>query len=158
MLNAISYTEYEKITNKDIAKSIFDSLRMIREGNTQVKETNALSLIQKYESFKMEDDETVENIFSRLQTLVAGLKVLDKGYFTIDHAKKIIRSLPKIWRPVVTALKLSKDMNNTSLEEIVSYLRSHEIELGEDDPQRKRKYVALKSLGNSEKTRDFQAK
>lgn len=33
MLNAISYSEYEKITDKDTTKSIFDSLRMIHEGN-----------------------------------------------------------------------------------------------------------------------------
>lgn len=69
LLNLISYTEYEKIKNRDSTKSIFDSLRMTREGNTQVKETKALTLILKYEMFKMEDDETVENI-SRFQTLV----------------------------------------------------------------------------------------
>ena len=47
LLNVISYTEYEKITNKDSAKSIFDSLRMTREGIAQVKETKALTLIHK---------------------------------------------------------------------------------------------------------------
>lgn len=57
LLNVISYTEYEKITNRDTAKSIFDSRRMTHEGNTQVKETKALALIQKYEAFKMEDEE-----------------------------------------------------------------------------------------------------
>lgn len=54
MLNVISYSEYEKIINRDFAKSIFDSLKMINEGNEQVKETKSLTLIQKYESFKME--------------------------------------------------------------------------------------------------------
>lgn len=33
LLNVISYTEYENITNKDSTKFIFDSLRMTREGN-----------------------------------------------------------------------------------------------------------------------------
>lgn len=59
LLNAISYTKYEKITNRDFAKSIFDSLRMTHEGNKQVKETKTLALIQKYEAFKMEDGETI---------------------------------------------------------------------------------------------------
>lgn len=57
---------------------------------------------------------------------------------------------------MLTALKLSKDLNNTTLEEFVSSLRSHEIELEEDEPQRKVKYVALKSMGKSEKTKVFQ--
>lgn len=43
---------------------------MTHEGNVPVKETKALSLIQKYEAFKMEDDKTAENMFSRFQTLV----------------------------------------------------------------------------------------
>ena len=70
LLNAISYTEYEKVTNGESAKSIFDSLKMTHEGNDQVKETKALTLIQKYEAFKMEDDESVKVMFSRFQTLV----------------------------------------------------------------------------------------
>ena len=134
LLNAISYTEYEKITNKDSSKSIFDSLKMNHEGNDQVKETKALALIQKYEAFKMEDEESVEAMFSRFQTLIAGLRVLNKGYSTSYHVKKIIRSLPSKWRPIVTALKLAKDLSNTSLEELVSSLRSHEIVLDQDEP------------------------
>src|ERR1044072_1292173 len=141
LLNAISYAEYEKITNKETAKSIFDSLQMTHEGNSQVKETKALALMQKYEAFRMEEEESVETMFSRFQMLVAGLKVQDKGYSTSDHVKKIIRSLPKKWRPMVTALKLAKDLNKISLEDLMSSLRSHEIELQEDEPQRRNKYV-----------------
>ena len=95
LLSTISYTEYEKITNKESSKHMFDSLRMTRECNTQFKETNTLSLIEKYEAFKMEEWEAIETMFSRFQTLVVGLKVLDKGYSTADHIKKIIRSLHK---------------------------------------------------------------
>lgn len=46
---------------------------------------------------------------------------------------------------MVTALKLSKDLNTLTLEELISSLRSHEIEVNEDEPQRKGKFVALKS-------------
>ena len=74
LLNEISYTEYVKITNKDSARSIFDSFKMTHEGNDQEKETKALALIQKYEAFKMKDDESVEVMFSRFQTITTGLK------------------------------------------------------------------------------------
>ncbi|KAI5404778.1 hypothetical protein KIW84_051803 [Lathyrus oleraceus] len=66
----------------------------------------------------MEDDEIVETMFLRFQMLVVGLKVLDKGYSTPNHVKKIIRSLPKKWRPMVIALKPAKDVNSISLEEL----------------------------------------
>src|ERR1044072_4036910 len=118
---------------------------MTHERNSQDKETKALALIQKYEAFRTEEEESVETMFSRFQMLVAGLGVLDKGYSTADHVKKIIRSLPAKWRPMVTALKVANDLNSISLEELISSLRSHEIELQEDEPRRKVKSVALKS-------------
>lgn len=113
-----------------------------------------MALIQKYEAFRIEDDETIETMFLRFQMLVAGLEVLDKGYYTTDHVKKIIKSLPKKWRPTVTTLKLEKYLNNISLEELVSSLRSHEIELKEDEPWKQGKSVVLKS--KPEKTRAYQ--
>src|SRR4051812_5145046 len=60
LLSVISHIEYENITDKETAKSLFDSLKMTHEGNAQVKETKALALIQKYEAFKMEKGETME--------------------------------------------------------------------------------------------------
>ena len=45
LLSDISYSEYEKISNRETAKNMFDSLRMTHEGNIQVKETKALALI-----------------------------------------------------------------------------------------------------------------
>lgn len=129
---------------------------MTHEGNEQVKETKALTLILKYESFKMEEDETIEDMFSMFQTLVVGLKVLNKGYNTADHVKKIIRSLPKKWRPIVTTPNMLEDLNRITLEKLVSSLRSHEINLEDDDPQRKENFVALKSKGKQEKTNALQ--
>src|SRR3954466_11881640 len=105
----------------------------------------------------MEDDENIEKMFSRFQTLTAGLRVLDKGYTKADHVKKIIRSLPRRWGPMVTAFKIVKNLNEVSLEELISALRSHEIELDANEPQKKGKSIALKS--NVKKcTNAFQAR
>ena len=51
---------------------------------------------------------------------------------------------------MVTALKLAKDLNKISLEELVSSLRSHEIELEADEPQKQGKPLALKSNRKSD--------
>ncbi|XP_050875403.1 uncharacterized protein LOC127079030 [Lathyrus oleraceus] len=60
---------------------------------------------------------------------------------------------------MVTPMKLSKDLNNISLEALINSLRSNEIELEEDKPQKKRKFVALKSKSErrkSERNKVFQ--
>src|SRR4051812_29607821 len=95
-------------------------------------------------------------MFSRFQTLTAGLGVLDKGYTKADHVKKIIRSLPIRWGPMVTAFMVAKNLNEVSLEELISALRSHEIELDANEPLKKGESTALKSL-NKKCTNAFQA-
>ncbi|MCI46905.1 hypothetical protein A2U01_0068146, partial [Trifolium medium] len=52
---------------------------------------------------------------------------------------------------MMTTLKISRDLNSTTLEELISSLRSHEIELNADEPQKKAKSVALKCSVEPEK-------
>src|SRR4051812_6556202 len=156
LLSAISQAEYEKITNRETDHDIFEYLKMTHEGNARVKETKPLALIQKYEAFKMEEDENIEAMFSRFQTLTVGLRVLDKGYTKAHHVKKIIRSFPRRWSPMVTAFKIAKNLNEVSLQELIIALRSHEIELDANEPQKKGKSIALKS-NNKKCTNVFQA-
>src|SRR3954467_13523238 len=57
---------------------------------------------------------------------------------------------------MVTAFKISKNLNEVSLKELISALRSHEIELDANEPQKKGKSIALKS-NNKKCTNAFQA-
>lgn len=58
----------------------------------------------------------------------------------------------------MTSLKVSKVLNNTTLKELISSLKSHEIELEEGEPQKKVKFVALMSKGKLKKAKALQAK
>ena len=40
------------------------------EGSKKVREAKALMLVHQYELFKMKDDESIEQMYSRFQTLV----------------------------------------------------------------------------------------
>jgi hypothetical protein len=144
LIGAISHAEYLKISNKSCAKTIWDSLCSTYEGNKQVKEAKANLLVHQYELFRMKEDEDIETMYSRFQTLV-------KSYTASDHVKKILRSLPSKWRPKVTAFQESKDLDNVTLEDLISSLRSHELELMSDEPVKKMKSLALSSVQTSSK-------
>jgi len=88
----------------------------------------------------MNEDEDIETIFSRFQTFVFGLEVEKESYTSPDHVKKILRCLPARFRPKVTAIK---EANKLSLENLISSLKSHEIELEGDEPIGHSKCVAL---------------
>jgi len=99
----------------------------------------------------MKDDESIEEMYSRFQTLVSGLQILKKSYVASDHVSKILRSLLARWRPKVTAIKEVKDLNTLSVEDLVSSLKVHEISLAEHEPTKKSKCIALPSKEKSSK-------
>jgi len=132
-----------KMSDKSTAKAMFASLCANYEGSKKVREAKTLMLVHQYELFKMKDDESIEKMYSRFQTLVYGLQILKKSYVASDHVSKILRSLPARWRPKVTAIEEAKDLNTLSVEDLVSSLKVHEIGLNEHEPARKVKSIAL---------------
>ena len=110
-----------------------------------------MTLVHQYELFKMKEDESIEQMYSRFQTLVSGLQILKKSYVPSDHVSKILRSLPARWIPKVTTIEEAKDLNTLSVEDLVSSLKVHEIGLNEHEPAKKVKSIALPSRGKSSK-------
>ncbi|RDY00816.1 hypothetical protein CR513_15946, partial [Mucuna pruriens] len=82
-------------------------------------------------------------------------RFLGKTYDNYDNITKILQSLPRQWRPQVTALKVSKDLKKLPMEELLGTLKVHQIELNKDEGQRKGKSIALNtqkvSKGSSSK-------
>ncbi|KAL2327575.1 hypothetical protein Fmac_021002 [Flemingia macrophylla] len=91
----------------------------------------------------MEENESIQAMFGRFQTIVNELSFLGRTYDNFDHIDKILRSLPRKWRPQVTALRASKDLQKLSLEELIGLLKVHELELQQYDLGRKQKSLAL---------------
>jgi len=147
----IPRAEYMKMSDKSTANAMFASLCANYEGSKMVREAKALMLVHQYELFKMKDDESIEEIYSRFQTLVSRLQILKKSYVASDHVSKILKSLPARWRPKVTAIKEAKDLNTLSVEDIVSSFKVHELSLNEHESAKKSKSLALPSKGKSSK-------
>jgi len=148
---AIPRAEYMKMSGKSTAKAMFASLYANYEGSKKVREAKALMLVHQYELFKMKDDESIEEMYLRFQTIVSRLQILKKSYVASDHLSKILRSLPARWRPKVTAIDETKYLNTLSVEDLVSSLKVHKISLNEHEPAKKSKSIALPSKGKSSK-------
>jgi len=135
------------MSDKSTAKAMFASLCANYEGSKKVREAKATMLIHQYELFMMKDDETIDAMHSRFQTLVYGLQILKKSYVASDHVSKILRSLLARWRIKVIAIDEAKDLRNLSVKDLISSLKVHEITLDEHDSAEESKSTALKSKG-----------
>jgi len=71
LVASIPRTEYMKMSDKSTAKAMFASLCANFEGSKKVKEAKAAMLVDQFEFFKMKDDETIKEMYSRFQTLVS---------------------------------------------------------------------------------------
>nr|KYP44808.1 hypothetical protein KK1_033669 [Cajanus cajan] len=81
----------------------------------------------------MEESESIQPMFGRFQMIVNELSFLGRTYDNFDHIDKLLRNLPRKWRPQVTALRASKNLEKLSLEELIGLLKVHELELQQDD-------------------------
>ncbi|XP_009595633.1 uncharacterized protein [Nicotiana tomentosiformis] len=117
LYNAISGEEYEKISNCDTAKEMWDKLEVTYEGTGKVKETHINMLVHDYELFQMKEGESIEEMFARFSKIISDLKAFGKPYTSDDQVRKILRSLPTTWQTKVVTLE-SQDLNKLSYDEL----------------------------------------
>jgi hypothetical protein len=74
------------------------------EGTKAIKGAKAYILKEKFASFKMKEDESVPNMFHRMEVLVNDLKALGKKLEDNDLSHKFLRYLPARFGMLVTLL------------------------------------------------------
>ncbi|XP_074306191.1 uncharacterized protein LOC141641430 [Silene latifolia] len=92
-------TEFDRFSSCSSAKEIWDGLELAYEGTSAVRKYRIELLIQKYELFKIEKNESLDSMSARFSTIINELKNLGRTYSSEDIARKVLRSLTKKWRP-----------------------------------------------------------
>jgi hypothetical protein len=142
---ALSKEESERVDECDTAKQVWDTLQVYHEGTSHVKETRIDIGVSKFEIFEMNENESIDEMFSRFTTIINELRSLGKTFSTHERIRKILRCLPISWRPMVTAISQTQDLKTFPIEDLIGTLRAHEIVLQNDKPLRKEKTIALKA-------------
>ncbi|GJV10573.1 hypothetical protein Tco_1352114 [Tanacetum coccineum] len=101
----------------------------------------------------LNEDESIDNVFARFNTIITSLKALDEGYSSKNYVRKFLRALHPKWRAKVTAIEESKDLTSLSLDELIGNLKVHEMIIKKDSEIVKakveRKSLALKAKKES---------
>ncbi|KAH9792871.1 hypothetical protein KPL71_004323 [Citrus sinensis] len=94
----------------------------------------------------MEQNENVYSMYTRFTDIVNTLGALGKTFSNSEKVKKIIRSIPKEWRPKRTAIEEAKNLNTLSLDDLIGSLISYEEDLAvEKGDEEKKKTIATKA-------------
>ncbi|KAH9667979.1 hypothetical protein KPL70_021252 [Citrus sinensis] len=143
---ALDKKEFHRVSSCESANEIWHKLEVVYEGTNQVKESKISRYTRQYELFQMEQNESVYSMYTRFTDIVNTLGALGKIFSNSEKVKKIIRSLPKEWRPKRTAIEEAKDLNTLPLDDLIGSLISYEEDLAaEKGHGEKKKSIALKA-------------
>ena len=143
IFNAVSMEEFKRISNVKVAHTTWNILQTMHEGTKAVKINKLQQLTSKFESIRMSDDE----FYAKLNDIVNSAYNLGEIYDQPKIVRKILRSLTENFRPKVTAITESKDVNSIPVDELVGSLQSYELDLPKTS---KSKLMALKSVNDVE--------
>ncbi|KAH9649766.1 hypothetical protein KPL70_026110 [Citrus sinensis] len=143
---ALDKKEFHRVSSCESANEIWHKLEVVYEGTNQVKESKISRYTRQYELFQMEQNESVYSMYTRFTDIVNTLGALGKTFSNSEKVKKIIRSLPKEWRPKRTAIEEAKDLNILPIDDLIGSLISYEEDMAaERSNEEKKKSIALKA-------------
>ena len=92
--NAIDSKVFEQIKDCEKASEVWKRLEQTYEGASAVKSAKLYILKDKLTSFKMKDDESIPEMFHRLQVIVNDLKALGEKINDDDVSYRFLMCLP----------------------------------------------------------------
>ncbi|KAK2974000.1 hypothetical protein RJ640_026718 [Escallonia rubra] len=143
----LDINEYNRVSDCKIAREMWRLLEVTHEGTNHVKESKINMLVQRYEAFKMKENESINEMYSRFTLIIYGLKLLGKTNPEKEIVRKVLRSLPMRWEAKVNVIQEAKDLTVLKLEELVGSLMTREITMkihDEEETTSKKKNLALK--------------
>jgi uncharacterized protein YjaG (DUF416 family) len=142
LCQALSPSEFTKISNCESAKAAWQILETTYEGTKLVKSAKIQMLISKFEEIKMLEEETFGEFYFKISDLRNSMVSLGKPISDVKLIRKILRSLPEHFRIKVTTIEESKDLEEMKIEELVGSLQTYELSL---PPVKKLKTIAFKA-------------
>jgi len=133
------------------AYEIWQHLLVTHEGTSQVKRAKIDLLRSQYESFKMLEDESIDDMITKFTKITNALSSLGDDISNDQKVRKLIRALPSSWEIKDTTLKELNNKDEMELISLIGNLKTHEMKkkAREDTVPQKKKSIAFKSSSSN---------
>ena len=122
IFNVVSMEKFKRISNVEIAHTAWNILQIVHEGTKAVKINKLQKSTSRFESIRMSDDESFDEFYAKLNDIVNFAFNLGEVYDQPKIVRKILRSLTEDFRPKVTTITESKDVDSILVDELVGSL------------------------------------
>jgi hypothetical protein len=154
LYNGIDAKVFEQIKDLNKVSEVWVRLEETYEGTSTVKSAKLYMLKDKLSNFKMKDDNSILEMFYRLQVIINDLKSLGEKVKDEDFSHKFLMCLPKKFKTLRTIIfrgGLTSVSSNEVLEDVMidaQYNDSDNEKVKKDDDNKK-KSVAFKASTSS---------
>jgi uncharacterized protein (UPF0335 family) len=122
LFNGVDKNMFRLIKKCDVAKDAWDILRTAHEDTSKVKSSRIQLLTTKFESLKMQEDETIQDYYMNVLDIANSFDSLGEKLSDEKLVRKILRSLPKRFDMKVTTIEEAQDMSIMQVEELIGSL------------------------------------
>ncbi|XP_068476793.1 uncharacterized protein [Phaseolus vulgaris] len=141
--------ELFRVSQCSSAKEMWEVLEVTHEGTDDVKRSRKNSLIQEYELFRMQSEESIADVQKWFTHIVNHLTGIGKVFNKEELNIKVLKCLDRSWQPKVTAISESRDLSKMSTAALFGKLIEHEFELKrlkeQETVEKRAKGIALKT-------------
>ena len=117
-----------QVINCSNAKHMWDTIELLMEGLTEVKENKLDILTSQYEAFKSLPGESITHVFERYNKLLNDLNLHGKVYTSREVNRKFMLTLPAHLEHKILSTRERDDINEMSIERLYGKLKTHEME------------------------------
>ncbi|KAK8935961.1 hypothetical protein KSP39_PZI012924 [Platanthera zijinensis] len=129
----VSTAIYPRIMGSKSSKEAWDRLQTEYKGTKKVIKIKLQTLRRQFDDIKMKEGEKSQEYFAKLTSLANQIKALGGTLEETQIVEKILRSLPKTYNHVVSAIMEAHDIETMSVTELLGSLQSHEDLFRQDD-------------------------
>ncbi|XP_073359731.1 uncharacterized protein [Aegilops tauschii subsp. strangulata] len=111
---------------KATAKEVWDTLKLMFEGHTRVKQANLQTLLRNYETLVIGDNESVDAFASRVATLVNRIRAFGENLTETSVVRRFLRAAPPRYLQIVTAIEQCVNLETLSIDDLVGRYKAHD--------------------------------
>ncbi|KAG5530448.1 hypothetical protein RHGRI_025409 [Rhododendron griersonianum] len=154
----MSYQENEnehcKIANCEIAKEAWDILVTCHEGADVVKQSKLQRLTTEFETIRMEEEETFNEFYSKLISIVNCCETLGESIHSFRVIKNFLRSLPERFKTQVIMLEGKRKLKEKTVEEVVGIIQTFEADMLHSESHKPKTKLLEKTIAFSSSQRE----
>ena len=148
LFSAITNEEFKKISSTETIKEAWTILQTTYKGTKTVKDSKLQRPTTSFEEIKMEEDESFDEFYAKLNDMVNLAFNLGKTIPEPKIVRKVLRSLPEKFHAKITTIEESKDIDKIPLTKLVGNLHTYELGLTRIGKSSKSKSMTLKAKSN----------